>query len=213
MRLLELCGLQPTAVRLRPLAPAAAYSTQTEQLFHGMPISQSTRWRPDDPGPAARMINGTRQCLGASTHIAGLVSRDGAIILPQNGLSYWYFEKLGSPLRGSRLASVAPDGTLTKTFPLDAVIGGVVNKPANLVEPGRVRLADQPGDRIEIGELDNRVTPRLAAIKSGIESSGWPVHVTDGLRDPHQARISASRSRSCGASGQELVGLEMRQAL
>ena len=124
----------------------------------------------------------SHQIAGAAAHIVKLLARDGVILLGQNGLPYWYFEKLDSPLRGSRLVSVDPDGTLAKTIPIEAVIGGVMNKPADLVEPGRIRLADQASDRLVIGALDNRVTPRLAAIKAEIEPAGWPVLVSDNIR-------------------------------
>jgi len=124
----------------------------------------------------------SQQIAGAAAHMVGLLAKDGMILLGQNGLPYWYFEKLDSPLRGSRLTSVDPDGTLAKTIPLDAIIGGVTNKPADLVEPGRIRLADQATDRIVIGELDNRITPRLAAIKAVIEPAGCTVVVSDNIR-------------------------------
>jgi 2-dehydropantoate 2-reductase len=122
------------------------------------------------------------QIADAATHLVQLLARGGSIILAQNGLPYWYFEKLDSPLRGSRLASLDPDGKLAQTFPIDAVIGGVINKPANLIEPGRIGLADQPGDRLVIGELDGRITPRLQEIKSVIEPAGWPVLITENIR-------------------------------
>lgn len=124
----------------------------------------------------------SQQIAGAAAHIVSLLARDGMILLGQNGLPYWYFEKLDSPLRGAQLKSVDPDGTLAKTLPIDAVIGGVMNKPADLVEPGRIRLADQQSDRLVIGELDNRVTPRLESIKAVIEPAGWPVLITDNIR-------------------------------
>lgn len=124
----------------------------------------------------------SHQIAGAAAHVVKLLARDGAILLGQNGLPYWYFEKLDSPLRGSRLTSVDPDGTLAKTLPIDAIIGGVMNKPADLVAPGRIRLADQPTDRLVIGELDNHTTPRLAVIKSVIEPAGWPVLISDNIR-------------------------------
>ncbi|OGA24801.1 MAG: hypothetical protein A3I02_12310 [Betaproteobacteria bacterium RIFCSPLOWO2_02_FULL_67_26] len=124
----------------------------------------------------------SHQIAGAAAHMASLLARDGMMLLGQNGLPYWYFEKLDSPLRGSRLKSVDPDGTLAKTIPIDAVIGGVMNKPADLVEPGRIRLADQATDRLVIGELDNRLTPRLEAIKSVIEPAGWPVQLSANIR-------------------------------
>jgi 2-dehydropantoate 2-reductase len=124
----------------------------------------------------------SQQIAGAAAHMVKLLARDGMMLLGQNGLPYWYFEKLDSPLRGSRLESLDPGGVLARTIPIDAVIGGVMNKPADLVEPGRIRLADQPTDRLAIGELDNRITPRLAAIKAVVEPAGWPVVVSDDIR-------------------------------
>lgn len=124
----------------------------------------------------------SHQIAGAAKHMVSLLAGDGMILLGQNGLPYWYFEKLDSPLRGSRLKSVDPDGTLAKTIPIDAVIGGVMNKPADLVEPGRIRLADQQTDRLVIGELDGRVTPRLQSIKALFDPAGWPVFIADNIR-------------------------------
>jgi len=124
----------------------------------------------------------SHQIAGAAAHMVSLLAPDGMMLLGQNGLPYWYFEKLDSPLRGSRLESVDPGGVLARTIPIDAVIGGVMNKPADLVEPGRIRLADQATDRLVIGELDNRITPRLEAIKAVVEPAGWPVVVSDNIR-------------------------------
>src|SRR5688572_8883071 len=129
--------------------------------------------RPDEAkGPYDVIFMGlkSQHLAAAAAHFVGLLARGGSIILGQNGLPYWYFEKLDSPLRGSRLTSVDPDGTLAKTIPIDAVVGGVIFKPADFVEPGRIRLADQASDRLVIGEIDNRKTPRLEAIKSAIEA-------------------------------------------
>jgi 2-dehydropantoate 2-reductase len=138
----------------------------------------------DEKPPYDLVIVGLKshQLAGAAAHMVNLLAKDGMMLLGQNGLPYWYFDKLDSPLRGSRLTSVDPGGVLARTIPIDAVIGGVMNKPADLVEPGRIRLADQATDRLMIGELDNRITPRLAAIKAAIEPAGWPVVVTDNIR-------------------------------
>src|SRR5690348_9306150 len=121
----------------------------------------------------------SQQLAAAASHIVGLLAPGGSIVLGQNGLPYWYFDKIDSPLRGSRIHSVDPDGTLAKTIPLDAVVGGVIFKPADLVEPGRIRLADQASDRLVIGEIDGTKTARLDAIKAAIEPAGWPVTITD----------------------------------
>jgi 2-dehydropantoate 2-reductase len=138
----------------------------------------------EEKGPYDLIIVGlkSQQLAGVAAHLVSLLAKDGMLLLPQNGLPYWYFEKLDSPLRGSRLPSVDPDGTLAKTIPIDAVIGGVIFKPSDLAEPGRIRLADQPTDRLVIGELDNRKTPRAEAIKSAIEPAGLAVQVSDDIR-------------------------------
>ena len=117
-----------------------------------------------------------------AAHLARLTAPGGMLIFPQNGIPWWYFEKLDSPLRGTRLPSLDPEGLIAKTIPVDAVIGAVTYRPADRVEPGHIRFADQPSDRIVIGELDNRITARLQTIKSLIEPAGWPVTLTDDIR-------------------------------
>ena len=124
----------------------------------------------------------SQQIPDSVAHISRLLAPGGMLLFPQNGIPWWYFEKLDSPLRGTRLPSLDPQGMLAKTFPLDAVVGAVTYKPAELVEPGRIRLADQATDRLVIGEIDNTVTPRLQAIKSVIEPAGWPVVITEDIR-------------------------------
>ena len=115
-------------------------------------------------------------------HLARLTAPGGMLLFPQNGIPWWYFEKIDSPLRGTRLSSLDPDGMIARTIPIEAVIGAVTYKPANLIEPGRIVLADQATDRLVIGEIDNRITPRLQAIKAAIEPAGCPVTISNDLR-------------------------------
>jgi len=124
----------------------------------------------------------SHQIAENARHLAGLMAKDGAIVFAQNGINWWYFEKLDSPFKGASLPSLDPEGTIKRTFPIDAVLGGVINKPAEIVEPGRIRLVDQPTDRLVLGELDDRVSPRLKEIAAVIEAAGWPVLATDKVR-------------------------------
>jgi len=141
--------------------------------------------RPGEEKPAYDLVFiglKSQQIPDSVAHISRLLAPGGMLLFPQNGIPWWYFEKLDSPLRGTRLPSLDPQGMLAKTFPLDAVVGAVTYKPAELVEPGRIRLADQATDRLVIGEIDNTLTPRLQAIKSVIEPAGWPVVITEDIR-------------------------------
>jgi 2-dehydropantoate 2-reductase len=124
----------------------------------------------------------SHQLAAAARHIADLLSPDGTIVVPQNGIPWWYFEKLDSPLRGTRLPSLDPEGELSKALPIDSLVGGVAYRPSDRVKPGHIRFADQPTDRLVIGELDNKLTPRLREIAGLIEAAGWPVTTTDDIR-------------------------------
>ncbi len=138
----------------------------------------------EEKGPYDLIFVGlkSQQIEENAKHMAGLLARDGVIIFAQNGINWWYFEKLDSPLKGTSLPSLDPNGVIKRTFPIDSVIGGIINKPAELVEPGRVRLVDQPADRLIIGELDNKITPRLKEIAAVAESAGWTAVASDNVR-------------------------------
>jgi 2-dehydropantoate 2-reductase len=124
----------------------------------------------------------SHQIAEAAARVAALLARDGSLVFPQNGIPWWYFEKLESPLRGTRLPALDPDGRIARAFRLETVIGAVIYKVTDHPEPGRIRLADQATDRLVIGELDGESRPRLDGIKAVIEAAGLSVVVTDKIR-------------------------------
>jgi 2-dehydropantoate 2-reductase len=124
----------------------------------------------------------THQIAPVATHLRSLAGAEGLLLFGQNGIPWWYFEALDSPLRGTRLKTLDPHGICASSFPLDRVIGAMVYKPADLVEPGRIRLADSGEDALTIGEIDNRQSPRLERIAELIDPAGWPVKITPDIR-------------------------------
>lgn len=124
----------------------------------------------------------SQQIAAAAQHLRGLVAKDGVFVFPQNGIPWWYFQGIESKFKGAQLKSVDPDGTLSKTFAPEMIIGGTSIKPADLVEPGRIRLPDAETDALVIGEIDNRVTPRVQAIADMATRAGWNGRVSDDVR-------------------------------
>lgn len=123
-----------------------------------------------------------QQIEPVAEHLRHMAGTEGLLVFGQNGIPWWYFERLDSPLRGTRLKSVDPCGVLAQSFPLERVIGAMVFKPADLLAPGRIRLADTAVDALIIGELDNRRTQRLQRIAEWIAPAGWPVNMTTDIR-------------------------------
>ncbi len=141
--------------------------------------------RPGEEQPPYDLIFVTlksQQIAPVAQHLRSLVAGDGVLVFPQNGIPWWYFEGIESKFRGARLTTLDPDGVLARTFEPRMIIGGTALKPADLVEPGRIRLPDGDTDALIIGEIDNTVTPRLQAIAAMTTRAGWPGKVSDDIR-------------------------------
>lgn len=114
--------------------------------------------------------------------IAALRAKDGCYVFLQNGLPWWYFDRIASPYAGTRLKTLDPDGKLARVFPSEQIIGGVIFKPIDLYEPGALRFVEAPTDRIVIGEVDNSPSARTEAIAQAVTPAGWRTEVSTDIR-------------------------------
>lgn len=124
----------------------------------------------------------SQQIAAAAQHLRGLVAKDGAFVFLQNGIPWWYFQGIESKFKGTLLKAVDSDGVLSRSFEPRQIIGGVSLKPADLVEPGRIRLVDSETEALVMGEIDNRITPRLEALGAMLTRAGWTGRVVNDIR-------------------------------
>ena len=122
------------------------------------------------------------QLADAAADIARLLAPGGSLVMIQNGLPWWYFERLDSPLAGTRLKSLDPDGRLAQEFDLERVIGAVIYKPVMLAAPGRLFIPKVPLDRLIIGELDGGISERARRVAAQVSAAGLPTEVTPDIR-------------------------------
>jgi len=133
--------------------------------------------RPGEEKPPYDLIFVTlksHQLVPAAQHVRALGGADTMYVFPQNGIPWWYFDGIESRYKGTKLKSLDPDGVLSRTFDAANIIGGIAFKPSDLVEPGRIRLADSDADAITLGEIDNRTSERLQTIAKITANAGWP---------------------------------------
>jgi len=114
--------------------------------------------------------------------IAALRAKDGCYVFLQNGLPWWYFNRVASPYAGKHLNTLDPDGTLARTFPAEDIVGGVIFKPVDLQAPGVLSLADMPTDRMVLGETDNSRSARTEAIAADVGQAGWRTEISTDIR-------------------------------
>lgn len=129
------------------------------------------------------------QIAPSAEHIASLRAKDGCYVFLQNGLPWWYFERIASPYAGTRLKTLDPDGKLARVFPAETIVGGVIFAPADLEAPGVIHMSDLPTDRMVIGEVDNSRSTRLESIAAAVGPAGWTAEISDDIRKSKWSKL------------------------
>jgi 2-dehydropantoate 2-reductase len=147
------------------------------------------------------------------------------VVVPvQNGVPWWFFQKLPGPFEGHRLASLDPDGTIERHIPAERVIGCIAYPAAERDSPAVIRLVE--GDRFPVGELDGARTERVAAVAGALTNAGFTSRVLTDIRshlwvkawgnlafNPISALTGATLADICGwPATRALAATMMREA-
>ena len=112
--------------------------------------------------------------------IDAVLGPDTMVLTVQNGLPWWYFQKLGGKYDGKQLASLDPNGTLTAKVGAGRIIGCVVYPAAAVTAPGVIHHVE--GDRFPVGELDGTETARVKLLHDVLVHSGLKSRVLKDIR-------------------------------
>jgi ketopantoate reductase/2-keto-4-pentenoate hydratase/2-oxohepta-3-ene-1,7-dioic acid hydratase in catechol pathway len=109
----------------------------------------------------------------AARDIDAMLGPDTIIMTVQNGLPWWYFQKLGGKYDNKKLQTLDPTGVLTQKIDANRLIGCVVYPAAAVTAPGVIHHVE--GDRFPLGELDGKETERAKRlhdvfVKAGLQS-------------------------------------------
>jgi 2-dehydropantoate 2-reductase len=119
--------------------------------------------------------------LPAIAPTIGPLLRPGAVVVgAQNGIPWWYFQRLGGPLDGHIVESVDPGGAVSRAFPPDRVIGCVVYSSTEIEAPGVIRHIE--GTRFTLGTPSGEPSDRCTEISAALRAAGLKAPVEVGLR-------------------------------
>jgi len=110
-----------------------------------------------------------------------LLGPDTAIVWGVNGVPWWYFHGLESPLKNTRLASVDPGDVQWDGLGPERMIGCVVYPACEVTAPGVVQHIE--GDRFTLGEPTGEKTARVAALSEALVKAGLKAPVRPRIRD------------------------------
>jgi 2-dehydropantoate 2-reductase len=109
-----------------------------------------------------------------------LLDAETMVLTVQNGLPWWYFQKLGGKHDNAKLESLDPTGILSKKIDANRLIGCVVYPAAAVTAPGVIHHVE--GDRFPVGELDGKETPRVKRIHDVLVKAGLKSRVLKDIR-------------------------------
>ena len=109
-----------------------------------------------------------------------MLSPEGVIITLQNGIPWWYFQKLDGEYAGNVVHTVDPSGRLAATIDPDRIIGCIAYPAATLEGPGVIRHIE--GNRFPLGELDGSKSERLQSLCDTFNTAGFKSRLITDIR-------------------------------
>lgn len=117
----------------------------------------------------------------AVTGIRSLLASDTAVVSAVNGIPWWYFHRLDSPIGERHVESVDPGAAIWRGIGPERAIGCVVYPSAEIVEPGVIQhLSDH---KMILGEPDGERSERVIALAALFMAAGIKAPVRPNLRN------------------------------
>jgi 2-dehydropantoate 2-reductase len=120
--------------------------------------------------------------LGPHTDVIGM----------QNGIPWWYFQRLGGPHEGLVLQTVDPGGKLATALDPDRVIGCAIYSSTEIESPGVIRHVE--GTRYSLGRPDGRVDSALERIAAAFVAGGLKAPIEQDLRSEVWVKLLGNAS-------------------
>ena len=102
------------------------------------------------------------------------------LVTLQNGIPWWYFQRLESPYSGRVVKTVDPNGVLFNNIDPDRIIGCIAYPAATVSEPGVIKHVE--GNRFPVGELDGSESDRVNQVSALFTEAGFKARVLTDIR-------------------------------
>ena len=117
---------------------------------------------------------------GLAPQLRPLFGPDTIVVSTQNGLPWWYFQRLGGELDGLRLERVDPGGVIAAAIEPERVVGSIVYFSTEIAQPGVIRHIE--GTRLSLGEPDGSRSDRCRRLAGVLMEAGLRAPITTRIR-------------------------------
>ena len=112
--------------------------------------------------------------------LAKIMGPNTVLIPLQNGIPWWYFQKLAGQFHDLPIEAVDTSGLIMKKIHPQNIIGCVVYPATYTESPGVIRHVE--GNRFPLGELDGSVSERVKAISQMMTDAGFKSPILEDIR-------------------------------
>lgn len=120
------------------------------------------------------------QIVAVVDELPALIGPDTVLVTLQNGIPWWYFQKLGGDYADRVVETVDPGGVLFNAIDPDRILGCIAYPAATIARPGVIRLIE--GNKFPVGELDGSDSARARTVSGLLEEAGLKARVLDDIR-------------------------------
>jgi len=112
-----------------------------------------------------------------------LLGADTPVAFVQNGIPWWYALSLGADRPAPPdLSRLDPGGVMARTLGAKHTVGGVVFSSNVVVEPGVVQNESPERNILILGEIDDRPSTRVVALREAVRAAGMTSPDTSDIR-------------------------------
>ncbi len=112
--------------------------------------------------------------------LPGIIGPNTVMVTLQNGIPWWYFQKLPGDYENRIVETVDPGGLLLHGIDPDCLLGCIAYPAAVIAEPGVVRHVE--GIRFPVGELDGSLSERAHRVSEAFIAAGFKSPVLEDIR-------------------------------
>ena len=109
-----------------------------------------------------------------------IIGPETVMVTMQNGIPWWYFQKLNCEHQGRFIESIDPGGVLAQSINPDCLLGCVAYPAVLISQPGVIKHVE--GIRFPIGELDGSISERARRVSAVFTSAGFKSPVLEDIR-------------------------------
>ena len=153
---------------------------EADQTFVAEQLVATDRIRDLGPQEIVFLALKAHQIEPVVSDLSVLFDASTVMVTLQNGIPWWYFQKLEGNYTDRVVSAVDPHGVLLNNIDPNGIIGCIAYPAATIVEPGVVKHIE--GNRFPVGELDGSESDRVRRVADALTGAGFKSRVLDDIR-------------------------------